>query len=298
MESANSCTELPDALAATAPLPAERSPRIRAAWLVVPFLACDFLMTPVLSSLNGPAYAIRIAIGLGIVGCVFAQGNLLAAWLAWSDGPFLRRLATHWIVATGLYLVWLVGFGLVTLAGNRIPPVIAATVALGLPLVSLAVQFPLWVARQWFGWRLVRVTTDSPPSSEQRLSIRDLMLATVLVAVSLALARLAPSPDAGGMWPVWAFVFVVASVVSTIALLPAGALLMRPRLLSRALAQGGLYAGAWIALVWVVVAILRWYGVRLPPWELFVGLTSLMTTFAATLMLTGTIAKGRGYRLK
>ena len=91
---------------------------------------------------------------------VLAQGNLLAAWLAWSDGPFLRRLLTHWKIAAGLYLIWLVGFGLATARNGKVPPGIAAIVALGVPLVSLAAQFPLWVARQWFGWRLVREQAD------------------------------------------------------------------------------------------------------------------------------------------
>ena len=48
----------------------------------------------------------------------------------------------------------------------------------------------------------------------------------------------------------------------------------------------------------LIVAVLRFYGsVTLPPWQIFVGLSSLMFTFAATLTLTALIAKGRGYRL-
>jgi uncharacterized membrane protein len=245
-----------------------------------------------------------MAICLGIVGCVLAQGNLLTAWLAWSDGPFLRRLATHWKIAAGLYLVWLVGLGL-ALAGGRVPPIIAATVALGVPLVSIAAQLPLWVARQWFGWRLVREQADAAPL-EPPLAIRDLMLATLVVAVSLALARLAPFPDKGEMWPVWGVAFVVASVISSIALLPAGALLLRSdavsglrvRPFSRGLVWGGLYAGAWIVLPWIIVGVLRVTGsVMLPPLAIFVGLSSLMFTFAATLILTAAIARDRGYRL-
>ena len=150
-------------------------------------------------------------------------------------------------------------------------------VALGVPLVSIAAQFPLWLARQWLGWRLVREETAAAPLREPPLAIRDLMVATLVVAVSLALARVAPSPDAGQMWPVWAFAFVVASVVSTIAMLPAGKLLLR----SDGSVVGGLelpLRGGWIALVWIVVAVLRWFGVGLPPWQLFVGLSSLMLT--------------------
>ena len=277
-------------------LEASRAPSISAAWLVVLCLACDFLMVPVFSSVEGPQAPLRVIAALGIVGCVLAQGNLLAAWLAWSDGAFLRRLALHWIIAVGLYLTWLVGFGL-ALGGGHIPPQIAATVALGVPLVSIAAQFPLWVARQWFGWRLVRDTVDAAPP-EPPLAIRDLMVATLVVAASLALARLAPSPDKGSVWPIWAFGFVVASVISSIALVPAGALLMRMQPFSRGLAWSVLYTAAWIAVPWIVVAAVRVTGAAmLPPLALFVGLSSLMLAFAATLILTATIARNRGYRL-
>ena len=124
------------------------------------------------------------------------------------------------------------------------------------------------------------------------------MLATLVVAVALALARVAPSPDAGAVWPVWAVAVTVASVISSISLLPAGALLLRMRLLSRGLAWSGLYAGALIALPWVVAAVQWWYDpALLAPRAIYVGLSSLMFTFAATLMLTAVIARDRGYRL-
>jgi hypothetical protein len=77
-------------------------PRISAFWLIVPCLACDFLMVPVFSSLSGPPHVPGAALALGIIGCVLAQGCLLAAFLAWRDGPFLRRLGIHWLIALGL----------------------------------------------------------------------------------------------------------------------------------------------------------------------------------------------------
>jgi hypothetical protein len=273
-------------------------PRIAAVWLFVPCLACDGLMMPVLTSLQGPPSEVGVAIAFGIVGCVLAQGNLLAAWLAWSDRPFLRRLLTHWKIAAGLYLIWLVGFGLAIARHGRVPPQIAAAVALGVPLVSLAAQFPLWVARQWFGWRLMREQAEAVHPGEPPLAIRDLMLATLVVAVALALARVAPSPDAGSVWPIWAAAVTVASVISSISLLPAGPLLLRMRPFSRGLAWGSLYAAAWIALVWVIVAATWWYDpALLAPRVIYVGLSSLMFMFAATLMLTAVIARDRGYRL-
>ena len=274
----------------------QREPRIHLAWLIVPCLAADGLMVPALRLLDGgPPGEFGALFAFGIVGCVLAQGNLLAAWLVWGDEPFLRRLLTHWKIAAGLYLIWLVGMVL-ALRREREMPQVAATVALAVPLVSLAAQFPLWVARQLFGWRLVRENADT--SREQRLSIRDLMVATLVVAASLALVRLAPFQKESERWAACSAFFTVASVISTIALLPAGSLLLRLPALGRGLKWSALYAAAWISLPWILVAALRWYGsVNLPPRPLFVGLSSLMFTFAATLTLTAVIARDRGYRL-
>jgi hypothetical protein len=272
------------------------APRISAAWLIVPCLACDFLMVPAFSAINGPPAALVVAISFGILGCVLAQGSLLAAWLAWSDGPFLRRLATHWKIAAALYLIWLVGLVLAFIQEPALPH-IAATVALGVPLVSIAAQFPLWLVRQLWGWRLVRGPADAALPLEPPLAIRDLLVATLVVAASLALARLAPA-DGKDVWPIWGVSFVIASVISSIALLPAGPLLLRMQPFSRGIAWGSLYAGIWIVLPWIIVAVVRYYGlVQLPPFALFVGLSGLMFTFAATLILTAAIARDRGYRL-
>jgi hypothetical protein len=261
-------------------------------------------MVPVLSSLLGPKPPgdILAALVLGVAGCVLAQGCLLAAWVAWGDGPFLRRLAAHWIIAPCLYAIWLVGM-LLALGTGRDVPHIAAHVALGVPLVSLAAQFPLWVTRQLFGWRLVREQAESaqpiPLPKTQRLAICDLMIATLVVAASLALARLTPLfKNANDAWGFWGIATTVATVVSSISLLPGGVILLRQRPLSRGLAWSSLYALSLIGLIWVAVALLRWFAPgMLAPRAIYVGLSGLMFCFAATLTLAATIARDRGYRL-
>lgn len=277
------------------PIP-QQSPRISPAWLILPCLACDFFMVPVLSTMRGPPSALFLSFAWGIVGCVIAQGNLLAAWLTWSEGPFLGRLFTHWKIAVFLYCLWLLGVGLST---GRQPRnfLIAASFGLGVPLVSLAAQFPLWLARQWLGWRLIKQNAERHPASDQPLTIRDLMLATVIVAVSLALARLAPA-DGKDIWPVWAAAFTASSIISSIALLPAGALLLRGPLFLPGLLKASLYAASLIALEWIVVAVLWWFfPAALAPGIIYIALSSLMFTFASTLLLTSALAHNRGYRL-
>src|SRR5438132_1701796 len=125
----------------------DRLPAVLLGLLIVLCLACDFLMVPILAApqVPGPPRIPGFPLFLAIVGCVLAQGNLLAAWLAWSDQPFWQRLTWHWIVAVILYLVWLAGL---VLGGARHFAEVSSVVGLSVPLVSIAAQTPLWIARQ------------------------------------------------------------------------------------------------------------------------------------------------------
>ena len=132
--------------------------------------------------------------------------------------------------------------------------------------------------------------------SEPPLRIRDLMVATLLVAGSLGLARLVT--DESEFWIVMGVVLLIASVSSAITMLPAGALLMRMRQFDRALLFSGLYVGSLVAIQWLVIGIVR---LRAPgmlgPFAMYVGLSSLMLAFAATLMQAAFVARTLGYRL-
>jgi hypothetical protein len=254
-------------------------------------LACDFFMAPVLA-MPWPIPALPIL--LAIVGCVLAQGCLLAAWLAWSDQPFWRRFRRHWIVAAILYLVWAAG-----LAISRPSQFLVAVSAVGLsvPLVSIGAQLPLWIARQMFGWRLIRgdANDDAGPAP---LSIRDLLTATFVIALTLALDRLAPSPDGKERGLIPLITFFMASAISTIALLPAAPLLLRNRPFHRGLVFAGLYAAFWLGLLGFVILVARYSGLfRLPPHPIPTGVACLILSFAATVMLAAAAAHTRGYRL-
>lgn len=272
--------------------------RLSAPWLgllIVVCLACDFFMVPVLAMVPpGPPKALAFPLLLAIVGCVLAQGCLLAAWLALGDQPFWQRLTRHWIVAAILYLVWAAGLAV---GQNSQLAVVGIMVGLSVPLVSIGAQMPLWFARQAFGWRLIRgeEKNDAGPAP---LAIRDLMMATVLVALALALARLAPSPDGKGLELVWIVMFVVASAISTMALLPTAPLLLRVQPLARGLLFAGMYAAFWVGLLWLVVLVGWRQGLFMPPpLAVVVGVSSLILSFAATVMLAAAAARARGYRL-
>src|SRR5206468_1781868 len=112
------------------------------------------------------------------------------------------------------------------------------------------------------GWRLIRrQPDDARPDS---LSIRDLMLATVLVAVALALARLAPSPDGKPIGMLWLIMFLAATTISALTLLPVSPFLMQTPRFQRGVWFACLYAAFWMALPWLI-ALVAWHRGYFPP---------------------------------
>ena len=92
---------------------------------------------------------------------------------------------------------------------------------------------------------------------------------------------------------IWIIMFVMASAVSTIALLPASALLLRTQPFRRGILFAGLYAAFWLGLLWLVVLVGRHQGLfRTPPQAVLVGVSCLIISFATT--SSGAIIGTRG----
>lgn len=194
-----------------------------------------------------------------------------------------------------LWSAWLMGF--VISGTNHESFEVALTVCVTVPWVSIAAQLPLWVVRQSWGWRLVREAQGIVVVREPPLTIRDLFLATLLVASALGLARLGAIPEKA-RWAVWGIAFLFASFISTIAILPAGALLLRMRDFRRALVVSGLYLALWIVLQWSVLLGIWFYApAAATPLAFNVGISALMHAFAGTVTVVATVARANGYRL-
>lgn len=118
------------------------------------------------------------------LGACIGQLNLISVWAALSPGsPVLRLPVTCLLVV----LMWLS-----IVIGNRMGDGISdgEIVEVGGLLMFFAVvaQLPLWIASRVFGWRLVRPdATDRGLGS--RFNLRELLLATTLLALSLAITR-------------------------------------------------------------------------------------------------------------
>jgi len=280
----------------------DRSPSALIALLIAVSLASDFFMVPAMAMIP-KLPVVFFPLLQATVGCTLAQGCLLAAWLAWGDQPFWQRLLRHWLVAAMLYLVWVAGLAV----GQPDQFHLSMMVGLSVPLMSIAAQLPLWIARQTFGWRLIpceRKPGERKPGEEHNdsrratLSIRDLMMATVVVAVALALARYAPSPDGKPIGMLWVIMVVVATTVSTMTLLPVSPALMRTPQFGRGVLIAWLYAAFWLALGWMIVLIIWRRGLRPPPpLAVLIGFSCLIISFAATVILAAAAARSCSYRL-
>jgi hypothetical protein len=229
-------------------------------------------------------------------GVIAAQPCVLSAWLAWGGGSFWKRMVLHWTAAYGLAMVWLIGAILSEGLGDRDVREPLEIVPFSLPLLGLAVQLPLWIARQGFGWRLIDACADDAPPKP--LAIRDLMVGTVIVAVSLAAAKLAKGMDRGSDgWVVWAILASSVAGVSLIAVLPIGAWLLRPRRMLVGIVLTAVYAALAVAVTWTVMYVVDRGFTRVNWWDML-GIGVMIQSFAATLAAACLAARAAGFGLQ
>ena len=233
------------------------------------------------------------------VGALAAEVALATIWLVWGPGSFLRRLVVHWSVGFGLYFAWAFGFALAfssEMAAGEVPKA-WGTVLCSLPIVSLAAQLPLWPLRTHFGWRIELPPRDAPLEPAQSLSIRDIILGTVVTSVSLAALRLMPQWNQGGMdagyWTAWAIAVACIAGASALVLLPAVFLVFRISDLSAATgALCGYGVAAWLATILIASAF-----AGSPPAEAVFAIAFCYASFTATLAMPLLIARSRGCEL-
>jgi hypothetical protein len=210
--------------------------------ILLPMIVTNFLMCSAL-----PLFVIGI-------GFVPVQVALLTVLLVLGPGPLWRRWLWHWGWAGALYGSWSAGY---YLWRPRDAVETIDELTFGLPLFALIVQLPFWVARVLMGWRFVRHEGGDPaPGSmskgrPEQLTVRDLLQAMAILAVSLGIARLAtdgghsrgqPGLDWFGMLMGSTMVMVVASF----AVLPILWIFSYETQLESCWGFTGLYALLWI----------------------------------------------------
>jgi len=254
-------------------------------------LLADLLVLPLMKVFDQRDWgAVWVYVCMGLI---VAQGGALTVWLAWGPEPFWLRLLGHWCLAGVALAFWLLGVW--AAEGPNDLREALGIVGPALPLVSLAAQAPLWLVRQFCGWRLV--PREAPPDAAAPLSIRDLMVATLLAGLSLAAAR---GVDGGGsrneeFWLFWGIAVAIATGIGTIALLPAGGWLLGTRRLALGVSLTAAYAAIATGAVWIVALFLV-SGSRLRVWDL-TGLSIIVLSFTGMLVLAAHTARTWGYGL-
>lgn len=158
--------------------------------IVLPMAAANFAIPSLMQHLRPtePA-ATMVYICLGLIP---AEAALLSIGLVFGSGAFSWRLAIHWGSAT---LLCLSSFGGLwySISPREIPErslQFALQMACLLPLIGLATQAPLWLARFVLGWRLAG---HCPPRLQ--LSLGGVLAALSVIGAVLGLFCLADRED-------------------------------------------------------------------------------------------------------
>jgi hypothetical protein len=139
------------------------------------------------------------AVQMALPGILFGQLAVLAVWGAL--GP--RSLLVRWplCLLAGEALFSVVSLSSAVAGHSDIVEYVVGTLLL--PTLYLAVQAPVWLLRLITGCRIVRRREgESPPKRSRQFRVRDLLVATTMVALTLGLAQLGlsvpanPRPDA------------------------------------------------------------------------------------------------------
>ncbi len=158
--------------------------------LIGVFIACDIAIATVVDARD------EVAAGI-LLGVVFAQITLIAVWTAFGIRSAFSRMVC------GAVLVMLLGLVLVACINNS--GASDGQWLWFLIVVSLwfAIQASLWVVRLVFGWRLALANqlAGETDRSELQFDIRQLLVWTALVAITLGIGRSLLPEDSIGAVP-------------------------------------------------------------------------------------------------
>jgi hypothetical protein len=271
--------------------------------------AVNCLLMPVIAAAGSPGFGIALLLA-AMFGAIAAEAGVLAVWLVWCEWPLSLRLALHWLAALFLFGCWVLGSLAAWQADPYYPdrflfqPKLVVATAAALPPISLAVQIPLWLCRLVFGWRLVRTAKSQRPPTESKLSIRDLLVGTSVVAASLGCLRLValdPQQIEARYWALWGLGVLALIAVSAVVLLSLVAIVLRPAASETAAAlmlicSVGIFGAVFIPFLLAMRTIGP--GIRPPPHEPFLVISVFLTSFGGTLAAPLWLARSYGYRLR
>ena len=269
--------------------------------LVLPFALVNVVVVP-LGYRVGPVDpgGVWVFVCMGAIG---AEAALHAIWCVLAPVGFAKRLAIGAGVGLVLFGAWAVGYAVAVSEYGGLDEYYwgyVVTALLSLPLLAIAIQSPLWLARLWLGWSVAQPGEPFRKSHAEAFRIRDLLVATGAVAAALSAARLAVPDDVSysdrffvGL-VIGALVAAGISLLTTLPVVVATLRASRTRVALLAL-LGMLPLAVTITIgftaTWAAIA-----GSRAPTWA-YVGLASMAASYLVCLAAVMLVVRGLGYRL-
>jgi hypothetical protein len=263
---------------------------------------------------NGTMFPIAESIRPGGIGFIFGLSYLcfvagsmggqlavLTVLLVWGAGPLWMRLVCHWGLALLAFSAWLFGFLVASMSrfgASGFPGEGLLAAVLGLPLIALASQLAPWLVKLYFQWRIELPDQTHETAAVHQLSIRDIFLGTILVAVTMAAVRVGKpaNTEEGIYWAGWGIGSGAAAGISLLCLVP-----MVYLTLGAQRARWGAVGVVAIALSVAAIAAgsLMWFNPGGGPSdkEIILMMVSLAAGFTLTLCSTLWITRKYGYRL-
>jgi hypothetical protein len=246
-----------------------------------------------------PAMLIILAIG----GAIAAEAALLTVLVVWGAGPLWRRLAWHWGLAAVLLLAWCggwlwsYGYLIFQPANYRYRFDDARIFACGFLLFALLLQAMPWLLRIYLGWRIL-LPGATQGSLSERLSIRDLLVGTVVAALAVAAARAGrPEEVANGeYWLGWIGVGIGTVIFTVVAIVPQVYFVLGMRSVRWAI--GGVVLLSAIVAGGFATFLLATEPSGGPPvWWILLAIVSMIGGYSGMLAGTLWVARAYGYRL-
>ena len=277
-----------------------RGPRSGATWLFLGSVAF-------FAAANGMVFPMMLAVQpdqvLGLYFLAFwyaafgAQMALHAVWCVFVPLHWIKRFLVGATSALALYGVLVGAFAFSLDFLDEEEWLILVIGLLCLPLLLLAAQAPLWIMRIWFRWRIVH-RDDGSSTTFQSLRIRDLMIATAVIAMALTAVQISQSIDASssdGSIVAVAVAALVVMAISAITVLPSVLATLRSR---RLLLAMSVVLSVDIAVVLCYMVILAvFFDAPVLSWETYVGTPIISVGFFVASISPMLIARKLGYRL-
>lgn len=265
--------------------------------IVALFAVINFLICPIMLNAR-PSAVVEIVFPCVVFSMIGGQVGLHSIWCVLAPVHWTRRLVGG--IASMILLFGAFGLGLIAngnLHGSDAIRDFIAGGLLSLPLLLIGVQFPLWGTRIWLRWRIAHREDDST-ATFRAMRIRDLMIATCVVAAALSAARISQSmssPSGPQSIAGLAFAAVIATAISAITTLPAVIATLRARRVPMALAL--VLAGYSAFAVGFVAVAVNFGDAPAFSWEALVAMATVTGGFFVCLTTPLLVARKLGYWL-